>query len=122
VLRESHYTPHVLITVCDGCNGDRNDRCEISLRPQSYGRAMAGINSGKRKKRLFWPMGKWLITDHFSHAIIPDNLPVGAEVTGPDQGRKEFRYRKVALLSSDWGGYGSWSSIGGATLFSIITD
>jgi len=117
-LRNENWIPHTFIGVCDGCcMGGNLDGCVNTLEPSP----------------IKMPMPQYWVTDHFSilgrgmirpfdtyRANLPNPLPVGEEITSPNKDYK-YKFKKVALLSSSWGGYARHHpQLGGATLFKVI--
>ncbi len=108
VLRRLALLPDIFIGVCDGCAFGGNEHCVNRL-------TTPGLTSSQARGIS---VPRWWITDHFMGATIPTSLPTGTLVTGP----KGFpwSFRKLALLSTEWGNYGGWSAIGGATAFEVV--
>jgi hypothetical protein len=118
IMQNERWIPDTFIGVCDGCCfGGNMDGCVNTLEPSP-------INM---------PMPKYWVTDHFSilgrgilgtfdtyRANLPNPLPVSEDVISPNRNYR-YKFRKVALLSSDWGGYASHHpQLGGATLFRVL--
>ncbi|HEX5557402.1 MAG TPA: hypothetical protein VFX13_07250, partial [Gaiellales bacterium] len=108
-MRREDWVPDVFIGVCDGCRlgGTPRDFCVNRL-------VRHGMSAGDaRATRL----PRWWITDHFADAQPTGQLAVGDYITSTDP---DFpvRFRKRALLSSEWGHYGH-GAIPGATLFQV---
>jgi hypothetical protein len=118
-LKKENWIPHTFIGVCDGCcMGGNHDGCVNTLEPSP----------------ITMTMPKYWVTDHFSilgrgmmgsfdtyAANLPNPIPVGEEVTSPNK-NYIYKFKKIALLSSSWGGYAKHHpQLGGATLFKVIS-
>ncbi len=92
--RAGAWVPTVFIGVGDGCRFGGNEHCTNKLT-----RWGARAEDAARVS-----VSRWWITDHFGDAVVPRQLGVGAVVTSTEAGFP-FSFRKVALLSTDWGTY-----------------
>jgi hypothetical protein len=107
LVRRDGWAPDVFIGVTDGCRFGGNDgNCVNDLR------LPAGLPPSMAREVL---APRWWITDHF-----PNHRPFGELRNGDYLESKDpefpMRFRKLALLSSDWGRYAS-PQLRGATLF-----
>jgi len=112
VFKREGFVPDFFIGVTDGCRmGGGNPECVNRL-------STSGLTY-EEAERVEIP--RYYITDHFENATIPDPCPKGASVRSNDA---EFPYvfRKLSLLSSEWGNYGYHTTLGGATLFEAISS
>jgi hypothetical protein len=110
VWHREGWLPELFIGVCDGCRygGNPSDACVNRLDvPSDMSRSEAD--------QVRVP--KWWITDHFRDVRSYGELRPGDHVESLDE-RFPFTYKKIALLSSDWGTYAD-SAMAGATLFSV---
>lgn len=106
LLQTHRIAPYIGIGVTDGDAFGGNDECVNSLS------APRGMSAKDVTVSRYW------ISDHFCCAAIPDQLKTGEYITSRDE-HFPFKFRKLALLSSDWGNYGHNTTLGGATLFEI---
>ncbi len=107
-FNKTNWVPETFIGVCDGCSFGENEHCVNNL-----------VTHGKSKQSLHSiPIPDYYITDHFQNADIPNPLSVGDIVKSTDRAFP-YGFRKIGLLSSDWGSYGH-GAIAGATLFKVI--
>jgi hypothetical protein len=109
------WVPDVFIGVCDGCGGfGGNDRSLCVNRLSTHGLT--------RSRPQQTPIPRWWITDHFvDHDQT--SLPVkDGYVTSTEDGFP-YRFKALARLSEQWGGYRNWS-LGGTWLFEVqpVTD
>ena len=104
----SGFVPDVFIGVTDGCGFGGNRSCVNRLD------SMALPDELLRSI----PLPRHFVTDHFENAEVPNPLETGGMVRSMDR-RLPFAFRKIALLSSQWGRYGS-GPVGGATLFERV--
>jgi hypothetical protein len=105
------FLPDFFIGVCDGCRGGGNPKqyCVNRLNvPAAMPQALADAVRVPR----------WWIADHFMDVQPFAELRVGEHIRSTDP-RFPFAYRKVALLSSDWGRYAG-PTMAGATLFETV--
>jgi hypothetical protein len=102
------WVPEIFIGVCDGCRSGGNRHCVNRLE------APPGMPASLAERV---PAPPWWITDHFANVRTFGGLRNGDCVESLDGGFP-LRFRKRALLSSDWGTYGG-STVRGATLFSV---
>jgi len=102
------WVPKLFIGVTDGCRLGGNRNCVNRL-------DLGGLSSSQADSV---PLPAWWITDHFKEAVVPGSLPVGDLVSSKNSAFPAA-FRKVALLSTDWGHYGH-GAIGGATVFAVV--
>ena len=106
-FRDSQWVPDVFIGVCDGCRFGGNAECVNEL--ETHGVPDSLLRS--------IPVPRYYITDHFRNAVEVNKLEAGDLVTSRDV-RFPLRFKKMALLSTEWGHYGH-GTLGGATLFEV---
>ena len=105
------WIPHIFIGVCDGCRygGNPPEACVNRLDvPPGVPLAEAAAVQVPR----------WWVTDHFRDNKPFNELGPGALVESTDD-RFPFKFRKLGLLSSEWGRYGG-TVLPGATLFEVV--
>jgi len=108
MMYRDRWVPDFFIGVADGCHAfGGNKHCVNDLR--LHGADAATVAHAA--------LPRWWITDHFNSADIPNPLPAGGVVGSTDEAFP-VQFRKVALLSAQWGHYGR-GSIPGATLFAV---
>lgn len=116
VCQREHWAPDVFIGVCDGCGFGRNDHCVNELVTHGMPRELM--------QKVALP--KWWITDHFKNYDLLDNngekevneLRDGDLVRSLDP-LFPVQFRKIGLLSSEWGHYGRRTAFRGANLFKV---
>jgi hypothetical protein len=107
---ERYWIPDLFIGVSDGCAGGvLQDQCVNRL---------ASLGLSRTQQELI-NLPPYCITDHFRNSNPFGNLRAGEYVTSSDS-NYAYRFRKLALLSGEWGlrnhpGQG----LGGATLFKV---
>ncbi len=106
-----NFVPDYFIGVCDGCRFGGNDECVNELTTRGLSREDASKI----------PVSHYYITDHFIQAEIPNPCRNGDTIFSCDA-RFPFSFRKLALLSSDWGHYGGGGPLRGATLFQVCKN
>ena len=112
--------PDFVVGVTDGCAFGGNSQCLNDL--SICDRHGLTIEQARRI-----PTSRYWITDHFSHRGlryegIPNPLPTGGIVRPKPGSVFPYMFRKLALLSTDWGIYGQWGPIGGATVFEVLPN
>jgi hypothetical protein len=111
IWHREDFVPDVFIGVNDGCRwgGNPKEFCVNRLNvPPGMPQAVADAIRVPR----------WWIADHFMDIQAFVELGVGGLIRSSDA-RFPFAYRKVALLSSDWGKYAG-PAMAGATLFETV--
>ncbi len=115
ICQRDRWAPDVFIGVCDGCNFGTSNHCVNELTTHGIPREMM--------QEVVLP--KWWITDHMGNCQMLDEAGTSQvhQLRDGDLVRSldpEFpvQFRKIALLSSDWGHYGC-AEIRGATLFKL---
>ncbi|MFN8188070.1 MAG: hypothetical protein U0R69_13455 [Gaiellales bacterium] len=111
LFRTQQWVPDLFIGVCDGCRFGGNTQCVNQLTRHGVPRAQLS--------RV--PVSRWWITDHFTDCReYPGELRNGDLVESNDADFP-LRFRKVALLSSEWGRYrnSGHPPLRGATLFEV---
>ncbi len=96
------WAPDFLMAVCDGCAFGGNKLCE-------------NIMTAERVQDL--PLPKYWVTEHLG-GVQPGSWREG-DLIEPLDPKCSIRLRKLALLSSEWGHYGPWMGLRGATLFEV---
>lgn len=116
ICQRERWAPDVFIGVCDGCRFCMNDHCVNELKTHGMPREMM--------QRVALP--RWWITDHFGNCQMLDEAGTREvqELRDGDLVRSldpEFpvQFRKIGLLSSDWGDYGRVTAFRGANLFEL---
>lgn len=116
VCQREHWAPDVFVGVCDGCGFGRNDHCVNELVTQGMPRELM--------QKVALP--KWWITDHFKNYDLLDNNGASKvnELRDGDLVRSQdptfpIQFRKIGLLSSEWGDYGRKTAFRGANLFTV---
>ncbi len=104
------WLPELFIGVCDGRRWGGNPREACVNRLDVPAGMLQSMAEADRVPR-------WWITDHFSCAQQFAELHNGDAVESADP-RFPFVYRKLALLSSEWGKYAG-PALRGATLFEV---
>ncbi|MFH0826170.1 MAG: hypothetical protein V2B18_25745, partial [Pseudomonadota bacterium] len=102
------WVPDTFIGVCDGCSFGGNPECVNPL--TTHGLPHFVLRDT--------PVSKYYITDHFKNAKPVGNLRDGDSIYSMDD-RFPYRFKKLALLGSDWGLYGRAGEMRGATLFEL---
>lgn len=106
------FLPDVFIGVCDGCAMGGNRGCENNLNPKSlHDKYIGNIN---------FALPDWYVSDHFTQSrIVKTSGEFKVISVAPDF---PFEFEKLAKLTNHtiWGYYGSWTEIGGATIFKVI--
>jgi hypothetical protein len=105
------WIPEIFIGVCDGCRYGGNP-------PEFCVNRLAVPTAMPLAEAAAVPVPRWWVTDHFLDNKPFAELGRGDLVESADD-RFPFKFRKLALLSSEWGGYGG-SVLLGATLFEVI--
>lgn len=109
--------PYIGIGVTDGCAFGKNKECVNDLKIPKELRSI----SHKAYKEI---CSEYWITDHFSHCRKPNPCRNGDYIVS-EYDDFPIKFKKLALLSSSWGGYGRWTDAGGGaplrggTIFSI---
>lgn len=109
VFSQEGFVPDFFVGVTDGCRLGGNPECVNRLSTNGLGYEEAA--------RI--PMPRYYITDHFENAQIPNPCRRGDFVSSMDESFP-LVFKKLALLSTDWGNYGGWTNLGGATLFKVF--
>lgn len=103
----NHIKSYIGIGITDGCAFGRNTECVNLLDTPMH--KTCNLDCAKPSK--YW------ITDHFTDYRNPDQLKNGDYIHSIHD-YFPFKFKKLALLSTNWGRYG-WGCIRGATLFKI---
>lgn len=102
-MAREDWVPDVLIGVCDGCSFGGNKSCVNELSRRGLDAATAA--------RIRVP--RWWITDHFKGAEWSGDFVISADPSFP------FRFRRVVLLTTDWGRY-NWRKRPGTMVYEVL--
>lgn len=113
--RHELWAPDFFVGVTDGCRMGGNDTCVNELSNRQVSLLQSSV------------LPQYWITDHFQNFKLVDSngcetkqSRIGETVESSEPSFP-VNFRKLALLSSDWGRYGRGDVFGGATLFRVET-
>lgn len=101
-MAREDWVPDVFIGVCDGCSFGGNKNCVNDLSRRGLDAATAA--------RVRVP--RWWVTDHFKDAEWSGDFVISTDRSFP------FRFRRVALLTTDWGRY-NWGTRPGTMVYEV---
>ncbi|MFC1670033.1 hypothetical protein ACFL20_06530 [Spirochaetota bacterium] len=107
-MRQIGWVPDIFVGVTDGCYFGTNEACVNDL-------TMEGV----QKDNYPTSISKYYISDHFYNHNMNGNFSPGDCITSKDPDFP-FKFKKLALLSTEWGNYGKEFNLGGTTLFEVI--